>query len=123
MRHTREGLFALVVLAALAWLASTDAAWFPQSWSGEFYVAKGLVGVGAVVLLLVHMSQVWPRIGTRAQRARYLLLLGFVTVVGAASTAQYDAAAPVTGRNLAGGLLALLTIPVALVSMRQDRRR
>jgi hypothetical protein len=116
-------LLGLVALLGLGVLANSQADWFPRSWDAEFYAVKGLLGIVAVLVMLVHMSRAWPHIGTLAQRLRYLLLLGFVVVVGAASSAQYEAGAPVTGRNLAAFVLAGLTIPVAIVSMRQDRRR
>lgn len=122
-RAGRDGLLGLVVLLGLGILAQDNAAWFPQSWGPEFYAVKGLVGIVAVLVLLVHMSLTWPRVGTFAQRLRYLLLLGFVIVVAAASPAQYDSHVPVTGRNVAGFVLAGLAVPVGLISIRQDRRR
>src|SRR5690349_13749092 len=120
-RVGRDVLLAIIALVALGLLASDDGTWFPQQYAPQFYLTKGIIGVVAVLAILVHMSRAWPSIGSTAQRLRYLLLLGFVVVVCAASTAQYDASAPVTGRNVAGFILALLTIPVAILSMRERR--
>lgn len=112
----------IAALGLLAWLAQSDAGWFPQEYAPDFYVVKALCGLAAVIVLVVHINQTWSRIATRAQRFRYLLLLGFVVVVASASTAQYDGS-PVTGRNIAGLLLAVATCVVAAVSIRQDRPR
>lgn len=117
----RDVLLGAIGLVSLGLLARDSADWFPQQYAPQFYAVKGLVGILAVLIMIVHMSQAWPRIGTSAQRFRYLLLLGFVVVVGSSSTTQLGESAPVTGRNVAGFLLALLTIPVAAASMRQDR--
>jgi hypothetical protein len=80
----RALLAVLAVPAALvvAVLASDDGALLPQSWSGEFYVVKGLTALAAVLLVLFHMARTWPFVGSTAQRLRYLSVPVGVRVAG-----------------------------------------
>lgn len=122
-RWGRDGLLVVLALVGLGLLAHDHAEWFPQRWAHEFYVVKAVAGLVAVVTTVTHMARTWPRVGTTAQRLRYLLLLGFVMVVATGSTAQYEMDVPVTGRSIAGLALAVMATPVALLSIRQDDRR
>ncbi len=129
MPRTRVGRDALLVLlclptlVAVGLLGQTGDGLFPQQYSHEFYVAKGLVGLVAVVLLIVHMSQSWERTGGTGQRLRYLALLVGTVSASSASTTQFADDFPVLGLNLAGFLFVLVVALAAAVSLIEDARR
>jgi hypothetical protein len=125
-RWGRDLLLTLIVLLGVAGtglLGGSDGGWFPQRYAHDFYVAKGLTAVVAVVLILWHMSRAWPTVTTSGQRLRYLALLMVTVLIASSSTAQIDARVPVAGRNIGGLLAAVLVIVAMVVSLRQDRRQ
>ena len=124
-RLGRNALLLLIIatgLVATGYLGHDGADWFPQRWAHAFYVTKGLVGVVAVVLMLVHMSRAWPSIAGTDQRLRYLALLMATMLIASGSTAQLAEGVPVSGRNVGGLLLGVLIIVAMVVSIRQGRR-
>lgn len=129
MPETPSGRSLLLVALAfpaglgLTVLATGDGPLLPQSWTDEFYVAKGLIGLVAAVLVVVHMSHTWGFVDSTAQRLRYLCLLAFVWLVASASVAQQSEGAVVAGRNVAGFVLCVFTVAAMMVSIRHDRRR
>jgi hypothetical protein len=116
------GLCVLFGMLATGFLGGSGASFFPDQYSHAFYVTKGIVGVVAVILILIHMSRAWPNVGTSGQRLRYIALLMVTILIASGSTAQLDEGVPVSGRNIGALLAALLVIAAMVVSIRQDRR-
>lgn len=88
----------------------------------EFFLLKGLVGLLATVLLVVHMVQTWADPLTLGRRLRYYSLLFTSFIITSASYEQIHDDALVNWRNI-GGLCAVLLIAVAAgVSVVEDHR-
>lgn len=121
----RDSWWLLLVVPGVfgvATLGGSQATWFPQQYSREFYIAKGILGIAAVLLILIHMSTTWPHVGSRGQQLRYIALLGVTTLIASGSKAQFGDSSPVEGRNI-GALLAVLVVIAAMaVSIQYDRR-
>src|SRR5690606_31943654 len=83
----------------------------PMTPEAVFY-AKGILSGLGVVLLVVHMADIWDRMRDTAQRARYLLLLAYGVLVAGASTAQVA-----RGQALALPHWPSLAVPSVLVAV------
>ena len=97
--------------------------WFPQDWSHEFYILKGVVALAATVLLIFHMSRTWSTIATWAQRLRYFALLYLAALMTFASVEQTHQSAVVNYRNLGGMVGSALILVAAVVSIWTEARQ
>lgn len=116
-------LLAVPTFVAIGVLARDDGSWFPQQYAHQFYLVKGLVGLAAVCLLVLHMGRTWPHTLSTGQRLRYLALLVGTTATGSASTTQFSSDLPVLGANVAGLLFAAVVAVAMCVSLREDAQR
>lgn len=87
----------------------------------QFYIAKGLIAVVAVVLLIVHMQMSWPLIKKWGQRLRYLTLAAFAMNVAYASTDQTFDNLEVRGPYISAMFCILLLVATMIVSIWEDR--
>jgi hypothetical protein len=125
MPETRWGRDALLLLLAVPTFVAVgvlarSGQWFPQQYAHQFFVAKGLVGLLAVVLLVWHMARTWPTTLSTGQRLRYLALLIGATATGSASTSQFNDDLPVTGANVAGFIFAVFVVVAMVASLLED---
>lgn len=100
--------------------------WFPQKYGEEFYVIKGLLGVVATLMLIIHMNLTWRHVvqfGTLGQQLRYLTLLGVSVLFVGASVEQVKEHALVNYRNFGGMVVCLMLIFTMAVSIREDVHR
>lgn len=100
--------------------------WFPQNYAHDFYVAKGIIGVIAVILLLWHMSRSWDRFdpeGGIGQRLRYLTLFYFAVLATSASVEQIKQNVVVNYRSLGAIGGATLLVVTAVVSLSESSRK
>lgn len=95
--------------------------WLPPEWTVPLLVYKGLVSVLSVVLLIVHMDRQWDRMNSRAQKARYLCLLGFGVLISGASAEQLGEGLEVLSyRHLGALVMSTALAGVALYSIRSE---
>lgn len=88
----------VLVLAVWFWRMSSGAnpepvvrwGWL-QDHRHIFYVTKALTALGSILVLLLHMNQIWGRPISVDQRLRYLTLFYFGTLITVASTQQAQA--------------------------------
>lgn len=94
----------------------------PAGWAAVIYAAKGLLAVGGVVLLLWHMDHQWPLMTDAAQRARYLLLLGYGVFQAGATVEQLNDTAALGWRHVGSLILSAALVVVAGYSIHTARR-
>lgn len=101
----------------------TVVGWFPQQHADVFFAIKGVVAVISTIILLIHMSRSWYRLGSRAQRLRYLNLFVFAAVGSGGSLEQISESTIVSYRHL-GALIAFLLLAVtSIISIRENNDR
>lgn len=110
---------AAVLFAVSYWIANH----FPQAHAHDFYVAKAVIGIVAVLITVVHMDRTWDHLRSGAQMARYLVLLFGTVIAGAGSFEQIRESAAVELRNIGGAEFLLAVVVVMLYSLREDQRR
>lgn len=101
----------------------TGIEWFPQEYSTEFFLVKGVIALISTLLLLLHMNRIWTRLAqqaTRGQRLRYGTLLAFSVLVTGASAEQVTQDAAVSARNVGSLIVTVLLVITAIVSIRED---
>lgn len=95
--------------------------WFPQQYALEFNVVKSILALIAMILLIVHMSEIWSHTNSRARRGRYLILLGYAMVTFYESLDYIYVGAEVRLYNVIRFILVASLIPVTIMSMREWR--
>jgi hypothetical protein len=88
-----------------------------------FYYAKGVVALGATLLLITHMSRSWGTISTLGQRLRYMTLFYLATLITVRSVDQAHSHASITWSPIAALIGALLLVVTSFVSIREDSPR
>lgn len=92
-----------------------------------FYIIKGLIGVTAVGVLIVHMNRSWSTFdasGGIGQRLRYITLFYFAVFISSVSYQQVrDQVRDITLQTIGalGGIILLLI--TAFVSLAEARNR
>ena len=102
--------------SAEAWLLNPEIA-------HEFFIVKGVIGIVATVLYLVHMAKVWPTLVYLDQQLRYLCLLSGAVLVTSASVEQVQDDALVNWRHLGAMVFVTLLLLAAVLSIVLDRVR
>lgn len=113
----------LMLTDQLAGQLAGSVSWFPQDCAHVFYVVKGVLGLLATVMLIVHMSHTWDRMVSLGQRLRYITLLAFSILVTGATLEQLQQDAGVNYRNLGAMVCVLLLVGAMLASLDEDVRR
>jgi hypothetical protein len=85
-----------------------------------FFAIKGIISVLSVVLLIFHMSTS-PQVIRRAQRMRYISLLGFAVVVTGKSAKQVSDNSSIQIDNAAVFIVSVFLLLTAIVSIRDER--
>ena len=94
--------------------------WFPQSWATEFFAIKGVLGMVATILFIMHMARSWSQRICLSQRMRYISLLAFSVMITGAPVEQIHDGALVNYRNLGAGLCIVWMVVTSLVSIFHD---
>lgn len=108
--------------AAVSDFLASGIPWFPQEYAEEFYIAKGMLGLLATLLVLVHMSTAWAEAMTLGRRLRYFALLYASILLAGSSAEQVSDAALVSYRNLGGMGLSVVIIVAMVVSIVESHR-
>jgi hypothetical protein len=97
-----------------------------------FFVVKGVIGLIAVGLLVVHMNRSWHtfdrdpvtrQLVGKGQRLRYVTLFAAVVLLTGASAEQIHDAAKIESRNVGAMVVAVLALYSAIVSVREASPR
>lgn len=94
----------------------------PATWAAVIYAAKGILALSGVLLLLWHMDHQWPLMTDPAQRARYLLLLGYGVFQAGATVEQLNDVTPLGWRHVGALILSAALAAVAGYSIYTARR-
>lgn len=96
--------------------------WFPQDFSHEFFIIKGVVALFGTCLLVGHMIRKTEPM-TLGQTLRYVTLLYLAALITGSTIEQTNQDAVVNYRNLAVIPGLVLLIVAAGVSLYESRRR
>jgi hypothetical protein len=92
-----------------------------EPWAHEFFIMKGLIGLLATVLIIVHMVRTWHEPLSLGRRLRYYALLLMSTLITTGSYEQIHDSASVNIRNVMGIAGAALIAVAAVVSLMEER--
>lgn len=117
--------FAAMILLVALFTSDSPAVDWPwlQERAHEFYIFKGFLAGGAVLLVILHMEQVWSTEMRTGQRWRYLALFYLTGLISAVSVQQaQNEELKVTPGNLGGLLGAIIVVTAMVISIREARR-
>lgn len=86
----------------------------------NFFIVKGIVSIASVVLLAHHMATIRKPLG-RAQRLRYISLLGAAVIIAGVSGKQVHTDAPIQVENVAAFLLSWLILITSIISIHDEK--
>lgn len=101
----------------------TSLTWFPQQYADVFFGAKAFLAFMATILLIMHMSRIWPALlarSTRGQVMRYVALLAYTMTVAFGSLEQIADNETVAWRHLVSILIAIYVIAAMIISLKED---
>lgn len=97
--------------------------WIPEDLHPFLLGFKGLLAAASVVLLITHMQIEWRYLTSRAQRLRYLTLLGYAVLVAGATGEQLAEGMLLSYRHLGSIVVTALLCWTSYVSMREAHER
>lgn len=84
------------------------------------FTVKGLLALAGVLLLVWHIDRCWGSMRDRAQKARYLCLLGFGVLLAGASAEQLTVGSPLELRHWGSLTMSAALAATALYSIRKS---
>jgi DMSO/TMAO reductase YedYZ heme-binding membrane subunit len=96
--------------------------WIPEAWHPAIFLIKGLLALTSVLMLVYHMNREWNSLRSLGQKARYLSLLAYATLVAGSTVEQLDEGIQLSYRHLFSILVTAGLVVAMVISIRESHR-